>query len=124
LGRIEKSQVLLIITPVNGYNFLTISIVIEGCCLVTINPLVDQLIVLSIDSEERARIQSILFVTVIIITTHFGWIAGSMFAVNKALPFIFNFVLFIVGGVITWLAGKTSNINEDGPQVSYSNSSI
>jgi hypothetical protein len=36
---------------------------------------------------------------VIIITTPFGRIAELMSALNKAQPFILNFVLFIVGGV-------------------------
>jgi MFS family permease len=103
------SQLLLILTPVNGYALLIISIVIEGCCLATVNPLVDQLIVLTIDAQERARIQSILYVAVIIITTPFGWIAGSMSAVNKALPFILNLVLFIVGGVLAWMAGREAS---------------
>ncbi len=98
------SQLLLILTPVNGYFLLIISIVLEGCCLATLNPLVDQLIVLTIEAEERARIQSILYVAVIIITTPFGWIAGNLSAVNKTLPFVLNLVLFIIGGVLAWLA--------------------
>ncbi len=102
------SQLLLILTPNNGYLLLIISIVIEGCALATLNPLVDQLIVLTIDAEERARIQSILYVAVIVITTPFGWIAGTMSAGNKVLPFILNFFLFIVGGVLAWMAGRKS----------------
>jgi MFS family permease len=100
------SQLLLIFTPVNGYLLLVISIVIEGCALAIINPLVDQLIVLTIDAEERARIQSILYVAVIVITTPFGWIAGNLSALNKTLPFILNLILLIVGGVLAWLAGR------------------
>lgn len=100
------SQLLLIFTPVNGYLLLVISIIFEGCALAMINPLVDQLIVLTIDAEERARIQSILYVAVIVITTPFGWIAGNLSALNKTLPFILNLILLIVGGVLAWLAGR------------------
>jgi MFS family permease len=102
------SQLLLILTPENGYVLLIISIVIEGCALATLNPLVDQLIVLTIEAEERARIQSILYVAVIIITTPFGWIAGNLSTMNKALPFILNLMLFIVGGFLAWFAGRKS----------------
>ena len=112
------SQLLLILTPINGYFLLIISIVIEGCALATLNPLVDQLIVLTIDAEERARIQSILYVAVIIITTPFGWIAGNLSAVNKSLPFILNLVLFGLGGVLAWLAGREDKSRKNSPSVS------
>ncbi|HCS40030.1 MAG TPA: MFS transporter [Anaerolineaceae bacterium] len=112
------SQLLLILTPINGYFLLIISIVIEGCALATLNPLVDQLIVLTIDAEERARIQSILYVAVIIITTPFGWIAGNLSAMNKSLPFILNLVLFGLGGVLAWLAGREDKSRKNSPSVS------
>lgn len=103
------SQLLLILVPVNGYVLLLISILLEGCSLAAINPLLDQLIVLNVDAEERARIQSILYVSVILITSPFGWIAGVMSEANKSLPFILNIVFFIIGGFLAYLAGKTSS---------------
>ncbi len=115
------SHLLLILTPVNGYPLLVISILIDGCCLAVLNPLVDQLIVLTIDAEERARIQSILYVAVIIITTPFGWIAGSLSALNKNLPFILNLVLFIIGGFLAWMAGKAADVDQKALQVAESN---
>ena len=114
------SQLLIILAPANGYIFLIISIVLEGCCLATLNPLVDQLIVLTINAEERARIQSILYVAVIVITTPFGWIAGNLSAVNKALPFILNLVLFVIGGILAWLAGREAQSDQELPEVSLS----
>jgi DHA1 family tetracycline resistance protein-like MFS transporter len=94
---------------VNGYALLVISILLEGCSLATINPLLDQLIVLSVDPEERPRIQSILYVSVILITTPFGWIAGLMSEANKSLPFILNIVFFVIGGFLAYLAGRASS---------------
>jgi len=118
------SQLILIFIPVNGYFWLIISIVIDGCSLATLNPLVDKLIVSTIDAGERARIQSVLYVAVIIITTPFGWIAGNMSTINKALPFILNSVLFIFGGVLAWFSDKTLINSKYMPHLSDSKTNI
>ena len=62
-----------------------------------------------IDPQERARIQSILYVGIILITSPFGWIAGILSATDKDLPFVLNIVFFMVGGVLTILAGRATS---------------
>jgi hypothetical protein len=81
---------------------------LEACCLATVNPLVDQMIALTIDPKERARIQSILYVGIIVITSPFGWIAGSLSGLDKSLPFILNIALFGAGAVLAYLAGNAA----------------
>ena len=108
------SQVLLITAPDQGYFFLFISIFLEACCFAVVSPLVDQMVVLSIDPKERARIQSILYVGVILLVSPFGWIAGTLSTLNKSLPFILNIVLFAAGAVLATLAGRAS---QKGPAV-------
>jgi MFS family permease len=93
------SQLLLITAPERGYLFLIVSVFLEACCFATISPLMDQMIVLTIDPKERARIQSILYVGIILITSPFGWIAGNLSGLDKSLPFILNIVLFGAGAV-------------------------
>ncbi|KAF0107100.1 MAG: putative major facilitator superfamily transporter [Chloroflexi bacterium] len=102
------SRLVLVLAPVNGYALLFFSVFLEACSLATLNPLVDQLTVLSIDPKERARIQSILYVGIILISTPFGWIAGALSEANKSLPFILNIFLFLVGGILAYLAGRSS----------------
>ena len=58
--------------------------------------------------QERARIQSILYVGIILLTSPFGWIAGTLSARNKALPFMLNMALFTAGAVLAYLAGQAS----------------
>ena len=97
------SQLLLITAPDQGYFFLIISVFLEACCFAAVSPLVDQMVVLTIDPKERARIQSILYVGIILLTSPFGWIAGTLSELNKGLPFILNIVLFAAGAVLaTW----------------------
>ena len=102
------SQVLLVSAPDQGYFFLFISVFLEACCFAAVSPLVDKMIVLTIDPKERARIQSILYVGIILLTSPFGWIAGTLSELNKGLPFILNITLYAVGAALAYLAGKSS----------------
>jgi DHA1 family tetracycline resistance protein-like MFS transporter len=102
------SQVLLITAPDHGYLFLIVSAFLEACSFAVMSPLVGEMTVLTIDPKERARIQSILYVGVILLTAPFGWIAGTLSGLNKDLPFILNIVLFTIGAVLAYLAGQAS----------------
>jgi MFS family permease len=102
------SQLILITAPDKGYAFLIVSVFLEACCFATINPLMDQMIALTIDAKERARIQSILYVGIILITSPFGWIAGNLSGIDKILPFILNITLFSIGSVLAYLAGNAA----------------
>jgi hypothetical protein len=102
------SQVLLITAPDKGYFILLISVLLEACSFAAVNPLVDRLVVLTIDAKERARIQSILYVGIILFTSPFGWIAGTLSVIDKNLPFMLNITLFTVGAILAFIAGKAS----------------
>lgn len=102
------SNVILITAPDLSYIFLIVSVFLEACCLAAVNPLVDQMVVLTIDPKERARIQSIIYVCIILISSPFGWIAGNLSTINKSLPFVLNIGLFIIGAALVYLAGNAS----------------
>jgi MFS family permease len=106
------SQVILITAPVQGYFFLLISVFLEACSFAAVSPLVDKMVVLTVDPKERARIQSILYVGIILLTSPFGWIAGTLSEINKNLPFTLNITLFAIGAVLAYLAGKASQERE------------
>lgn len=102
------SQLLLVIAPEHNYLFLIGNVFLEACCFAAVWPLLDRMIVLTVDPQERARIQSILQVGVILLTSPFGWIAGTLSGVDKALPFILNIALYAAGMLLASLAGKDS----------------
>jgi MFS family permease len=102
------SQLVLITAPERGYLFLMVSVFLEACSYAAVNPLVNQIAVLTIDPSERARIQSILYVIVILLTSPFGWIAGTLSGINTNLPFILNIALYTLGAVLAYLAGRAS----------------
>ncbi len=58
------------------------------------------------ESNERARVSAMVYVTLIVFTSPFGWIAGQLSALNRSLPFALNMVLFAIGMVLVWLAGR------------------
>jgi hypothetical protein len=64
--------------------------------------------VLTVSARERARIQSILYVGIILLTSPFGWIAGTCSEMNKNLPFILNILLFAAGAALAYVAARKS----------------
>ena len=105
------SQVLLLLAPEKSYLFLGLSVFMEAFCFAAVYPLVDKMFVLTIDAKERARIQSILQVGIILVTSPFGWIAGTLSGMDKALPFALNMALFAVGAALAFIAGNASQKN-------------
>jgi len=102
------SQLILVTAPVQGYPLLLLSVLLEACSFATVSPLVDRMTVLTIEPKERARILSIIFVGVILFSSPFGWIAGTLSGINKDLPFLLNIVLFATGAILAYAAGQIS----------------
>jgi MFS family permease len=102
------SQVILVTAPVQDYSLLLLSVFLEACSYAVVSPLVDRMTVLTIEPKERARILSIIFVGVILFSSPFGWIAGTLSGINKDLPFLLNIALFIVGAILAYVAGQFS----------------
>ena len=101
------SQVVLITVPRMNYLWLVLSVFLEACSAGTVNLFTDKLVVISVDAKERARIMAIIGVVIILFTSPFGWITGSLSEINKVLPFILRIILFAIGGLLTYLASKT-----------------
>jgi Na+/melibiose symporter-like transporter len=100
------ANLLLVTMPAGNYLLLLISVLIEAASLAIYGPLMDALVILSIDNVERARINSILAVVVILLTSPFGWIAGQLSETNRGFPFVLNISFFFVGMGLVWLAWR------------------
>jgi MFS family permease len=100
------ANLILVTMPSGNYFLLLISVLIEAASLAMFGPLLDALTIISIDNAERARINSILFAVVILLTSPFGWIAGQLSEINRVLPFVLNICLFIIGSGLVWLAWR------------------
>ena len=102
------AYVLLISLPEKSYFLLLISVLLEAVGMTTVGPLLDKMTVVTVAPQERARILSIMYVSVIVLTSPFGWIAGTLSSMNRVLPFLLSMTLFAVGAFLTWQAARLS----------------
>lgn len=100
------SYVLLVSVPPGNYWLLLLATAIEACSMPMTNTILQKLIVVNVEAEERARIMAILNMGIILFTSPFGWIAGRMSEVNRSLPFILSIALFGLGVLLTYLVAR------------------
>lgn len=100
------SQLLLITAPPQGYLFLLLSVFLEACSLAVVTTLRDKMLVVNVDAQERARIMSLMYLVVIVLSSPFGWIAGALSEINKVLPFVLTMGMYGLGFVLTYLASR------------------
>ncbi len=109
------SQILLVSMPAKSYPLLVVSTILEAFSTAMVSPLLDSLLVITMDAKERARLTAIVYVILILFTSPFGWIAGQLSAANRSFPFIFNIGLFLLGGLLVWASTKLVNLEEEPP---------
>jgi MFS family permease len=104
------SQVMLVSMPPQSYLLLIITIILDACAVPMTSTFLDRLVVVSIDPKERARIMAILYVTVLAFTSPFGWIAGKLSEINRALPFILSITLFLVAVLLLVISKRLPHL--------------
>lgn len=102
------SMIILVGLPEKSYFMLLISVLLEAVGLTAVGPLLDKMVVVTVNPEERARILSIMYVVVIVLTSPFGWIAGTLSSIDRVLPFYLAMLLFAMGAFLTWRAARFS----------------
>jgi Na+/melibiose symporter-like transporter len=100
------STLILVTMPAGNYFLLLVSVLIEAFSLAMFRPLMDSLVIVSIAPEERARINAIMAVIVILMTSPFGWIAGQLSEINRLFPFLLNIGFFLLGMGLVRLAWR------------------
>jgi DHA1 family tetracycline resistance protein-like MFS transporter len=102
------SQAILISIPAGNFGLLALATIVEACTLPVATALLDKLVVLVVDAQERARIMAIIYVIMILFTSPFGWIAGQMSEINRNLPFVLNIVLYGLAGLLSFIAARAA----------------
>ena len=99
-------QALLVFMPPQTVSLLVISVVLEGVASALIHPMTESLLAVAMESHERARISAMVYVTLLVITSPFGWIAGQLSAIDRSLPFALNMGLSVIGIGLVWLIDR------------------
>jgi MFS family permease len=102
------SQLLLVIMPARAIPLLIVSVMLEAVASALVSPMTESLLALSLESDERARVSAMVYVALIILISPFGWIAGQLSAIDRALPFALLMGLFVVGAGLVWVIGRSS----------------
>jgi Na+/melibiose symporter-like transporter len=100
------SQLLLVVMPPRAIVLLVTSVTLEAIAAALVNPMTESLLALSMESDERARVSAMVYVTLIVLISPFGWIAGQLSAIDRALPFALNMGLFAMGILLVWFIGR------------------
>ena len=100
------SQLILVVMTPRAIPLLVLSVVLEAVASALVSPMTESLLSLSLESKERARISAIVYVALIVLISPFGWIAGQLSAIDRALPFTLNMALFALGALFVWVLGR------------------
>lgn len=100
------SQLLLVVMTPRAIPLLVLSVALEAVASALVSPMTESLLALSLESKERARISAMVYVALIVLISPFGWIAGQLSAIDRALPFTLNMALFALGALFVWFIGK------------------
>ncbi len=98
------SQGILITLMQSNYiwAFLTVSIILEAFAIAILNPLIDSMLYIHVNPEERARILGMVYASVQLIAFAFPTLIGLLADIDMRLPFYINLLLFFVGIFLTY----------------------
>ncbi len=100
------SQLLLVVMTPRAIPLLVLSVALEAVASALVSPMTESMLALSLESKERARISAMVYVALIVLISPFGWIAGQLSAIDRALPFTLNMALFALGALFVGFIGK------------------
>ena len=93
-------SILLILTPIGSILFIIIYVFVAAVANALVMPRKDALLQLNIDSNERARINALIMSFTIAFASPFGYLAGLLSSIDRRLPFVFTFTIFIAAIII------------------------
>jgi len=85
--------VLLALMPLHALWAVFFSAACQAFALAMLGPLFESLMATSIPGAERARINSMIYAAILLISTPAGWIAGRMAESSRVLPLAMNLCL-------------------------------
>ncbi|MDI9470107.1 MAG: MFS transporter [Bacillota bacterium] len=93
-------QVLLLLSPPRQLITLFLYVAFEAFGHALVFPHRDSLLARVVDPHERSRMYSLVYITVIFLTSPFGYIAGQLSNLDRRLPFALNIALYLLALVL------------------------
>ena len=94
------------------YPIICISLIFDGFGFGSLSMLARTLVAIHVNPEERARVNAILNMIVMALTSPFGWIGGILSNISRSFPFVLNLCLLVVGICVTigyyWKGGESA----------------
>lgn len=100
------SQLILVVMAPRAIPLLVLSVALEAIASALVSPMTESLLSLALETRERARISAMVYVALIVLISPFGWIAGQLSAIDRALPFTLNMALFALGALFVRVIGR------------------
>ena len=88
------AQLLLVLAPPQQLVVLFAYIAFEAFAHALVIPHRDTLLARFVSERERARMLSLIYISVIALTSPFGYIAGRLSHLDRRLPFVLNLLLY------------------------------
>lgn len=106
-------SLMLILAPIGNLAIIIIYVFVGAVASALIAPRKDALIQLNINPQERARINALIMASTIAFASPFGYFTGWLSSIDRRLPFVFAFVIFIVAMIIVGRIKEPEFGNED-----------
>ncbi|MDD4797721.1 MAG: MFS transporter [Eubacteriales bacterium] len=109
LGVYVASHLLLLWAPQRNLAMLFGYVLAEALAYALITPRKESMAIWFVDKHQRARMNALIYVIMIGLTSPFAWLIGQLSALDRRLPFVLNIVLFAVCAV---LIGSSRILND------------
>ena len=94
------AALVLIFSPADSLGFVLIYVFVAAVAASLVNPRKDALLQLNINPQERARLNALIMASTIALSSPFGYLAGWLSSLDRRLPFVFSFVLFLAAMLV------------------------
>ena len=88
------------VMPAGGLGFVLFYVFAAAVAAALVNPRKDALLQLSLNAQERARLNALIMASTIALSSPFGYLTGWLSSLDRRLPFAFNLLLFLAAMLV------------------------
>ena len=100
LALYAAAALVLVFSPADSLGFVLLYVFVAAVAAALVNPRKDALLQLNITAQERARLNALIMASTIALSSPFGYLAGWLSSIDRRLPFVFTFLLFVTAMLV------------------------